>query len=341
MAKTVSARLAAGDKFADVAKAMSQDPGTAQTGGEIPGWLSLGQLPPDIEKAIAPLKVGEHTGAVPQRTGSYFFELLESRPRKDAPPFEENKQGVISMLENRKKGALVDSYLLGLKSQYALKLDGPGWTVLNGKMLVLPDSLARLLATDPHKAGMTDADLDQVVASWTGRKYTVRDLISDINTTPMNERPASNNVGMVKLFIEGKAMNDILVAEATREGLASSPKVREAIERAKSAYLVNKYVEKTIPMGAVGFPSQAQLDSTTKAMVGAASGAHAPESITFSALPPQVQQQIVSDWQTKHRQALLKAEVARLKTELKPTIDEAALKAIPWPVPAAADKEKA
>jgi len=340
VAKSALTRLAAGDKFADVAKALSQDPGTAQTGGEIPGWLSLGQLPPEVEKALTPLKVGEHTGAIPQRTGAYIFSVLEVRPRKDPPPFESNKQAVISMLESRKKGALVDQYLLGLKSQYALKTDGPGWAVLNDKMLMLPDSLARYLASDPHKAGMTDAELGQTVASWTGRSYTIQNLITDMNKTPMNERPPSNNANMVKMFIEGKAMNEILVAEATKEGLGDSPRVKGALDRARSSYLVQKYVEKTIPASAVGFPSPAELDSTTNALVSAAAG-HAGANLTFQTLPPQVQQQIVSDWQGKRRQALLKVEVDRLKAEYKPTIDQAALNAIQWPIPAAADKEKA
>jgi len=58
-------------------------------------------------------------------------------------------------------------------------------------------------------------------------------------------------------------------------------------------------------------------------------------------LPPQIQQQIVGDWQNRQRQAMLKTEVARLKTEIKPVIDEKALDAIPWPVPAEETKEKA
>lgn len=340
VAKTAIARLDAGGKFADVAKATSQDPGTAPNGGEIPGWLTFGQLPPEVEKALLPLKVGEHTGAIPQRTGSYIFALLESRPRKDPPPFEANKQGVITMLESRKKGAIVDAYLLGLKREYRVTVDGPGWTVLNDKMLALPDSLARLLATDPHRAGLTDAELGEKIGSWKDRTFTVQDLITEINKTPMNERPPSNNTSMVKMFVEGKAMNEILVAEAKQEGLADSPKVKGELDRARSAYLVNKYVEKTIPAGAVGFPTPAELDSTTHALVSA-SGASAPANLTFQALPPQVQQRIVSDWQTKRRQALLKAEVERLKGEIKPVVDDAALKAIPWPVPAAAEKEKA
>jgi peptidyl-prolyl cis-trans isomerase C len=333
-------RLEAGDKFSDVAKATSLDPSAKTTGGEVQGWITFGQLPPDVEKAVAPLKDGQHTGIIPQRTGTYIFALLESRPRATPPPFESNKAEVIKMLENRKKGALVDQYLTGLKAKYGLKIDGPGWTAVTEKMLVLPDSLARWLGTDPKRAGMTDAELKQTIATWTGRDYTVHDLLNDMQASPMNERPPSNNVALVKMFIEGKAMNDILVTEAKKEGLTDAPKVRRQIDRARSAYLVNKYVEKTLPSGSIGFPSPTQLDSLTRTMI-AANGQAAPANITFQMLPQQVQQQIVGEWQTRRRQAMLKAEVDRLKAELKPNIDDKALQAIPWPVPAEADKEKA
>jgi peptidyl-prolyl cis-trans isomerase C len=333
-------RLERGEKFAEVAKTASIDPNARQSGGEIPGWVTLGQLPVDVEKAVAPLAPGQHTGLIEQPNGSYIFAMLEKRPRKNPPPFEANKADIVKMLENRKKGALVAQYLGGLKKQYALKLEGDGWPTVENKVLVLPDSLARWLATDPKRAGLTDAELGQTVATWTGRTYTVKDLVKDMATSPMNERPPAGNVPLTKLFIEGKAMNEILVAEAKKEKLDKSAKVRQQIDRAKASYLVNKYVEKTLPMGAVGFPTEAQLDSSMKAMV-AAMGSNAPPNLTFAALPPQIQQQIVQEWQTNHRRALLKAEVDRLKADLKPKVDDKAFQSIPWPVPAEAEKEKA
>jgi len=334
-------RLDSGVKFAQVAGEMSIDPGARSTGGEIPGWVTYGQLPIEVEKELAPLKPGQHTGVIVQPQGTYVFSLLESRPRKDPPAFDQNKADIIKMLENRKKGALVSQYLGGLKKQYALKLEGPGWTTVDEKILVLPDSLARWLSTDPKRAGVSDAEMGQTIATWTGKSYTVKDFIDDMMKAPMNERPPAGNVQLAKLFVEGKAMNAILVAEAKKEKLDTSPKVAQQIARAKSSYLVNKYVEKTLPAGAVGFPSQAVLDSLTNAMISM-SGAQAPKGgITFQSLPPQIQQQMVAQWQTQHRQQLLKAEVDRLKAEIKPVVDEKALASIPWPVPAEAEKEKA
>jgi hypothetical protein len=80
----------------------------------------------------------------------------------------------------------------------------------------------------------------------------VKDFVKDMTEAPMNERPPAGNVELAKLFVEGKAMNAILVAEAKKEKLDKSPKVVQQVERAKSSYLVNKYVEKALPPGATG-----------------------------------------------------------------------------------------
>ena len=42
--------------------------------------MTLGQLPLDVEKAVAPLKPGEHSGVIVQPNGSYIFTVLEKRP---------------------------------------------------------------------------------------------------------------------------------------------------------------------------------------------------------------------------------------------------------------------
>jgi hypothetical protein len=63
--------------------------------------------------------------------------------------------------------------------------------------------------------------------------------------------------------------------------------------------------------------------------------------MTFAALPPQVQDQITSDWREKRQQALLKDEVARLKARTPPVVDQRLYQSIPWPVPAAGRKENA
>src|SRR5262249_7440475 len=150
---------------------------------------------------------------------------------------------------------------------------------------------------------------------------------------PVNERPVSSHPEMFRQFVEGKAVTAILVAQAKKEGLDRSPSIRTQVERAKSAYLVQRYVAQAVPPTKIGVPTPAQLDSVTRALVSASMpqskvGPQANIPTTYAAMPPQVQERIAADWHEKRQQALLQDEVAHLKTRLKPVVDEKLLKSI-------------
>ena len=80
-AKVVEAirRVNAGEDFAKVAQAVSQDPGSAARGGEL-GFVKAGELVPDFERAVFALKKGEVTPE-PVRTpfGFHAIKALEIR----------------------------------------------------------------------------------------------------------------------------------------------------------------------------------------------------------------------------------------------------------------------
>lgn len=329
-------RLDRGESFEEVARTGSQDPTTSGRGGRIEeDWITIGRLPPDVEVAVAPLVKGQRTGIVPQRTGAYVFHVFDKRPRENAPSFEETKDQVRASLEARKRGALVDKYLTGLKTSHGLKIEGPGWDVVRERFLVLPDSLASLVVLDPVAAGLSAGDLGKTLATWKGHTYTVGQMLADIKTADPQERPPLTREDAVKLFVEGHAMNEILVAEAKEQKLDKSPKVRRQVERAKAAFLVNKYLEKNLGNAQLGTPSAAELDSVTAALVAGMGGTGGAPVPKFADLPPVIQQQIATDWAQKKRQALLKAEVERLKAEIKPVVNEKEFARIPWPIPPA------
>ena len=334
--RSLLARLDRGESFEEVARTGSQDPTTAGQGGRIESWLTIGQLPPEVETAVAPLDKGQRTGIVAQRTGTYVFQVFDIRDKVDPVPFEQAKEQVKASLEARKRGALVDKYLMGLKSSYALKVEGAGWDVVRGKFLAAPDSVAARMVMDGGTSGLSADERKQPVATWKGRVYTVGDLLSDIAKADPQERPPLIREDAVQMFVEGHAMNDILVTEAKKQKLDTSPQVRRQIARAKAAFLVNKYLEKNLAQSSLGSPTAAELDSVTTALVQSMGGTGGGPIPKFADLPPAIQQQIANDWMEKKRQALLKAEVERLKAEIKPVVDEKQFARIAWPVPPAA-----
>lgn len=68
-----------GASFATMAEMYSMDPGSARSGGELPGWYQRGQLAPEYEAAIFKLKIGEMSQPVQTDFGFHIIEVLERR----------------------------------------------------------------------------------------------------------------------------------------------------------------------------------------------------------------------------------------------------------------------
>lgn len=68
-----------GADFGTMAEMYSMDPGSAKTGGELPGWYKRGQLAPEYEAAIFKLKIGEISKPIETDFGIHLIEALERR----------------------------------------------------------------------------------------------------------------------------------------------------------------------------------------------------------------------------------------------------------------------
>ncbi|MEM0952665.1 MAG: SurA N-terminal domain-containing protein [Pseudomonadota bacterium] len=77
----VSARLFAGEDFAELAEALSDDIGSASQGGEL-GFTDGSLFPAPMEDAIAELGLGQISDPVQTDAGTHFITLLELRDGK-------------------------------------------------------------------------------------------------------------------------------------------------------------------------------------------------------------------------------------------------------------------
>lgn len=82
-AESILAKLKAGADFAATAKEFSDDKGSANRGGELPGWVEKGKTVPPFEKAAFALKPGAMSELVRTRFGFHIIKQLEYR--KAAP----------------------------------------------------------------------------------------------------------------------------------------------------------------------------------------------------------------------------------------------------------------
>lgn len=99
-AKDIIEKLNRGEKFADLAKAHSTDPGTKDRGGDL-GYFSKGQMVPAFENAAFALKKGEVSEPVKSRFG-YHVIKLEDKRTTPPPAFDKIKDRMMMTMMHRK-----------------------------------------------------------------------------------------------------------------------------------------------------------------------------------------------------------------------------------------------
>ena len=78
-------RLRAGEVFTDVAREVSQDPGSAQHGGDL-GWFGRGQMVPSFEDAAFALQPGELSEPISSTFGYHIIQVEERDPARELSP---------------------------------------------------------------------------------------------------------------------------------------------------------------------------------------------------------------------------------------------------------------
>jgi len=120
-AKKVQARLKKGEKFGDIAKAVSIDPGSAKNGGDL-GFFSKGQMVPEFEKAAASLNVDDISVPVKTQFGYHIIKVTDKK--KGAPiEFEKIKDMIVQKLSGEKQKGAFEQYVGDLKKNYKVEIN--------------------------------------------------------------------------------------------------------------------------------------------------------------------------------------------------------------------------
>lgn len=101
---TVTAALAEGRPFAEVAQEFSID-GSARQGGDL-GWFAAGVMIPEFQAAVEALQPGEVSEPLQTRFGFHVITLLGTRTA-DVPALDEVREDLVVQLQREATGALI------------------------------------------------------------------------------------------------------------------------------------------------------------------------------------------------------------------------------------------
>jgi len=119
-AEKVRERLQKGEKFGDIAKAVSMDPGSAKNNGDL-GYFSKGQMVPEFEKAAASLKIGDISVPVQTQYGYHIIKVTD-RKKGSVIEFEKIKDMISQKLSGEKQKEAFDQYVAALRKNYKVEI---------------------------------------------------------------------------------------------------------------------------------------------------------------------------------------------------------------------------
>lgn len=119
-AQDVLKQVKAGGDFAALAKAQSQDPGSAPGGGDL-GFFPKGQTDPAFEAAAFALKPGGISDVVETQFGYHVIKVHEHRAARTAP-LEEVSGQIREFLTGQQRESAIQSFLAGVKAKRKVEI---------------------------------------------------------------------------------------------------------------------------------------------------------------------------------------------------------------------------
>ena len=112
-ARFILARLARGEKFEDLARQLSKDPGSKEQGGDL-GFVARGQLVPEFEQTAYTLQPGQVSPVVKTQ---YGFHIIQGIARQAAQPstLAEVREQIRRQLLSKKQEADFTAWLKQVK----------------------------------------------------------------------------------------------------------------------------------------------------------------------------------------------------------------------------------
>ncbi|MBI4409152.1 MAG: peptidylprolyl isomerase [Gemmatimonadetes bacterium] len=215
LSKELRSRAAAGADFAKLASEYSQDPGSAQQGGDL-GFFARGQMVAPFEEAAFALEPGQVSEVVESPFGLHIIKVEERK----LPDFEQVKESFREQAKVERQLKAEEAYITQLTEPRNIEVEEDALDV------------ARELAKKPAM-DLGGRAASRTLVSYKGGAFTAgefQDLMRRFQPS-QRARYASANDEQLDAVLNGMARNEILVEEAKKQGLEVTPVERDSLAR--------------------------------------------------------------------------------------------------------------
>lgn len=219
-------RIEGGESFADVAREVSEDPTSAERGGEL-GFVGRGQMPPEFEEAAFAAPVGQLVGPVEAGFGMHLLEVTERR-EGGVQPFAEVQSQVRARLLAERLPELVEQKAQAI----ARRIEEEGITT--------PEQLEALADGDDAVAYAAPGPISQQdVIPGLGRPQELMDAAFALEepgdvSAPVSV-PRGQAVVLLKEVLPERDQELEEVRDAVRQEIARRRQTERAVERLAEA----------------------------------------------------------------------------------------------------------
>jgi parvulin-like peptidyl-prolyl isomerase len=249
-AEDVLAKLKAGADFDSLARAVSEDGTTSQSGGDL-GYFSWGRMVDEFQEAVFALEIGEMSDIVESSYGYHIILLEDRRPSQSRKSYEEEKENIYQVMRRTYQDELTKSaeeYLENIKEENELKFEYANIQKILDK--VSDPSVPR---NNSFFADFSEDEKNWIVATLIDDTIRVTDLDAEIaKTGPPRWRDQKSIIQTVERMV----LPDFLAAHAAKEGLMKSDDVEKA-------YLTTLEIEMTRRVEKIKIDENIDLSDST------------------------------------------------------------------------------
>jgi len=254
------AQLRGGIEFALVANRFNP-PGFAPPGGDI-GFVPPGFLQPPLDDLVrtgVPGRIYGPTEAPPQ--GWFVVRIEERRPRQ-GQPLEVERPMLTEVIRQRKQVLSVVRSVDRLKQAYRLHVvQGAPQELMGRALKSISDSTGQLPA-------LTLGERAAPLAEYRGGTYTLGDAYQELQGGTVN-RPNFQSLANVEHWIEARAIDRVLLQEATTRRYADDPSLQRAVREQLNDHLIESFYNHEVIVPVQASDEQAAAFYTRQPQAGA------------------------------------------------------------------------